>query len=230
MLQVLTAKSNNTVILPLLIRDGMSIPGTIGLPGPRGKPGPIGPKGARGDRGIIGVRGEKGDKGSIGQKGAKGEHGTKGAKGESISEPQIVIPPGDQKVLEKSTATFSCNGVGNPIPKVKIMPTNKTVDSRYKKIGEGMLQITNVTAKDEGEIQCIAKSVLGEDRRKAKLTVLGKFLLICSKHSVLLIHGEYLPFMLFALFVWHVVHVVFTCARACMRPRCKMCVCLRTSD
>jgi len=174
MLQTLTAKSNNTVILSLLIRDGMRIHGTIGLPGPRGKPGPIGPKGARGDRGIIGVRGEKGDKGSIGQKGAKGEHGTKGAKGDSISEPQIVIPPGDQKVLEKSTATFSCYGVGYPIPNVTIMPTNKTVDSRYKTIGEGMLQITNVTAKDEGEIQCIAKSVLGEDRRKAKLTVLVK--------------------------------------------------------
>jgi len=65
MLQTLTAKSNNTVILSLLIRDGMRIHGTIGLPGPRGKPGPIGPKGARGDRGIIGVTGEEVTKGAL---------------------------------------------------------------------------------------------------------------------------------------------------------------------
>ena len=53
------------------------------------------------------------------------------------------------------------------------MPTNKTGGSRYKTIGEGMLQITNLTMKDEREIYCIAKSVLGKDRRKVKLTVLG---------------------------------------------------------
>ena len=180
MLQALTVKSNNTIILPLLIRDGMRIPGTIGLPGPRGKPGPIGPKGAKGDRGVIGVKGIKGDKGSIGQKGTKGNHGAKGDKGDSISEPQIVIPPGDQSVLEKTTATFTCAAVGHPTPKVTILPTNKTVDSRYKTMGEGTLEITNVTTNDKGDIQCVAKSVLGEDTRKAKLTVLGKILLTCS--------------------------------------------------
>ena len=169
--QALASGSNSTVVL---IGSDIQAPGKTGLPGPRGKPGPIGPKGVKGDQGVIGVKGIKGDKGYIGQKGTKGERGTKGAKGDSLSEPQILVPPEDQKVLEKSTATFICSAMGYPTPKVTIMPTNTTVDSRFKTIGEGMLQITNVTAEDEGEIQCIAKSVLGEDSRKAKLTVLGK--------------------------------------------------------
>ena len=175
MIEGLTTKSNNTVVLPILLGRGLRFSGTKGPPGPRGKPGPIGPKGAKGDQGMIGSKGVKGDLGGFGQKGAKGDVGSKGAKGDSIALPRIVVAPINQTVLENNVATFICEAVGNPIPSVKFIRNNKTMDERYKRIGEGMLQIVNVTTKDEGEIICIAKSVLGEDKRKVKLSLLGMY-------------------------------------------------------
>lgn len=174
-MESLIAKSNNTVVLPILLGSGLRFSGTRGSPGPRGKPGPMGPKGAKGDRGMIGSTGVKGEQGGFGQKGAKGEMGSKGAKGDSIAVPRIVVSPEDQTVLENNVATFVCEAVGNPIPMVKFVRKNKTMDERYKRIGEGMLEIANVTKDDEGDIICIAKSVLGEDKRKVKLGVLGMY-------------------------------------------------------
>ena len=173
MMRSLTARSNNTVIMPVLIGGGIKLTGPRGKPGPRGKSGPIGPKGAKGDQGMNGSKGQKGDRGDFGQKGDKGERGLKGEKGDSIEIPRIVVQPVNQTVLEGNVATFVCEAIGNPSPVVKVTRNNKTMDGRYRRLGEGMLEIINVTKEDEGDIICSARSVLGEERKKAKLTVLG---------------------------------------------------------
>ena len=182
----LTAKTNNTVILPILLGSAAGNPGPKGPPGrrgPRGKAGPIGQKGMKGDDGKTGPKGAKGDQGKFGKKGQKGERGIKGSKGDSIAVPKIVLPPGDLTVVKNRAATFVCKAVGHPTPTIELVRKRKPMDARYKKPGEGMLEIVNVQEEDEGEIECIAKSVLGEDRKTARLKVLGMFQYFIHKNS-----------------------------------------------
>ena len=152
--------------------------GKEGKRGRRGKPGPIGIHGIKGDPGSIGMPGPRGTEGKVGakgQKGDRGERGLTGRKGESVAVPKITVPPSDQTVVSPGTATFSCEATGNPKPIVTILPKGKRMDKRYKDIGEGMLEVLNVTFQDHGEIECVAKSVIGEDRNKANLKVLGEY-------------------------------------------------------
>ena len=138
----------------------------MGMKGTKGDPGQIGMPGPRGIDGKIGAKGEKGD---------RGERGLTGMKGESVAVPKITVPPSDQTIVSPGTATFSCEANGNPKPIVTIQPKGKQMDNRYKEIGEGILQVTNATFQDQGEIECVAKSVIGEDRRRADLKVLGEY-------------------------------------------------------
>ena len=178
-MEKLTAGINGTVIVPVILSDKTGRPGPKGPPGdrgPKGKAGPVGPvgpKGMKGDQGQMGRQGAHGDQGKAGEKGEKGEGGLKGHKGDSVSVPMVVTPPQSQTVVENGVATFTCKAIGNPLPDVKLTRPNKTMDERYKKVGKGMLEITDVQYEDDGEVLCSAKSALGEDRRKAKLTVLG---------------------------------------------------------
>ena len=190
---------NGTMFVPVLLRGAPGPKGPPGKEGPhgprgpqghagpkgnegergrRGKPGPMGIHGIKGDPGSIGMRGPRGADGKVGaegQKGDRGERGLTGMKGESVAVPKITVPPNDQTVVSPGTATFSCEAKGNPKPILTIQPKGKMMDKRYKEIGEGMLEISNVTSQDHGEIECIAKSVIGEDRKKGDLKVLGEY-------------------------------------------------------
>ena len=190
---------NGTMFVPVLLRGAPGPKGPPGKEGPqgpqgpqghtgpkgnkgergrRGKPGPIGIHGIKGDPGRIGMPGSRGADGKVGAKGEKGDRGDRGLtgiKGESVAVPKITVPPSDQTVVSPGTATFSCEATGNPKPTVTILPKGKKMDERYKDIGEGMLEISNVTSQDHGEIECTAKSVIGEDRKKADLKVLGEY-------------------------------------------------------
>ena len=168
---------NTSLVVPVYLRGkpGPKGPaGAVGLPGYRGKPGPIGPRGLKGDQGTSGPTGPQGSKGDPGLKGRSGEKGQKGVKGDSVSVPKITTHPQSQAVLKSDSATFTCAATGNPKPVIQLARLNGTMDTRYKKIGNGMLEIENVRPEDEGKLTCVAKSVLGKDVSTAMLEVLGK--------------------------------------------------------
>ncbi len=119
--------------------------------------------------------GPLGRNGAKGQKGAKGDAGLKGSKGDQVKVPKIITPPADQTVLSPGRATFTCEAIGNPKPEISLILKGKKNDSRYETVGEGNLSIDNVTFADRGLIECVVKSVLGEDRKTANLIVNGKF-------------------------------------------------------
>ncbi len=123
--------------------------------------------GRKGDAGSIGPRG------SQGKKGEKGNQGPRGLKGASIEAPRITVRPMDQTVTSTGFASFTCEATGNPKPKVSLEPKEKKMDSRYKTNGNGTLTITDVMLKDRGAIECIAKSVIGEDSSTAHLSVVS---------------------------------------------------------
>ena len=184
---------NTSLVVPVYLRGRPGLPGpkgpsgTTGPPGNRGKPGPMGPNGLKGDQGHTGhpgLQGSKGDPGIMGRKGEMGMKGVKGKKGDSISPPKITVHPQDQKVLENDSATVTCEASGNPYPVIRLTPVNRTMDARYKRIGDGNIEIRGVQPKDQGNISCIAENILGKDVSTAWLEVLGNFRQIFTKNRV----------------------------------------------
>eukprot|EP00794_Sanderia_malayensis_P015311 gene15311-16888_t len=162
--------------------------GEKGQSGPRGRPGKAGPRGIKGEKGDAGKTGQrgalgqkgakgegrKGNAGPVGPRGRQGQKGQKGARGErgiSVAAPKITVAPVSVTVLSTGRATFTCRATGNPKPTVSLVPKGKKMDGRYETAGEGNLAIKNVMLTDRGAIECVAKSVLGEDRKTAYLNV-----------------------------------------------------------
>ena len=98
-----------------MVQCPKSIRGRRGRPGPRGSPGKHGPPGPPG---AQGTKGSQGPQGIQGPPGPQGPQGPKGDPGKSISAPSIVAPPMYMVVNESGTASFRCEAVGNPEPKV----------------------------------------------------------------------------------------------------------------
>lgn len=167
---------NSRVIIPVKMRGA---PGPKGVPGSRGKRGKAGPRGLKGIQGDpgrtgpIGPRGLMGPVGPEGVKGDRGERGPQGLKGESLAAPKIIAPPRELTVTASQTATFTCEATGNPRPQISLVLKNKKIDERFKKIGEGLIEIRNVKFEDRGQISCIAKSILGQEEQTATLEVQG---------------------------------------------------------
>ncbi len=176
----LTTTDNKTLGAILTLRGPPGEKGQSGARGRRGKSGPRGIKGDKGDNGLkgdIGPVGASGRTGAKGQKGAKGVAGLKGSKGDQVEVPKINAPPANQTVLLPGHATFTCEASGNPKPEISLIPKGKNKDSRYETFGEGTLSINNVKFADRGVIECVAKSVLGEDRKSANLIVNGELIM-----------------------------------------------------
>ena len=167
---------NGSVIIPVKIRGP---PGPKGVPGSRGKRGKAGPRGLKGSKGDpgrtgpTGPKGLRGPEGPQGVKGDRGERGPQGLKGESLAAPKIIVAPKDLTVTASQTATFTCEATGNPRPQISLVFKNKKIDERFKKIGEGLIEIRNVKYEDRGQISCIAKSILGQEEKIATLEVQG---------------------------------------------------------
>ena len=98
-------------------------PGPTGAMGPRGrrgqkgKKGPqgsMGPPGKSGKTGMTGPAGPKWEKGDKGETGPKGMPEPPGRPGKSISVPQVMLSPVEQKGDEGGDTTFSCTVGGNP--------------------------------------------------------------------------------------------------------------------
>ncbi len=163
-------------------------PGEKGQSGARGRRGKAGPRGFKGERGEIGMKGDFGPRGHSGVKGEKGEKGNCCA---TIAGPKIIVPPANQTVLSPGDATFTCEATGNPKPEISLIPIDKRKNSRYKTFGEGNLSINNVTFEDRGVIECVAKSILGEDRRAAHLIVNGTLFVLLSFFKYFIITYKY---------------------------------------
>ena len=160
--------------------------GPIGEPGARGQRGKAGPKGrtgSKGDPGLTGPIGPKGLKGPVGIKGVKGDRGKRGIqgpKGESLAAPKIIVSPKNLTIKSSQTATFTCEAAGNPKPRISLVFKRKKFDERFKKIVEGMIEISSVKLEDQGQISCVAKNILGQDEKTANLVVQGKLIVIMN--------------------------------------------------
>ena len=160
----LALRSQTCVVqCPKSIRGGRGRPGPRGSPGKHGPPGPPGPQGSKGSQGPQGIQGPPGP---------QGPQGPKGDPGKSISAPSIVAPPMYMVVNESGTASFQCETVGNPEPKVTWLKQNSSLPPDKRVVpSRGGLMITNVTLQDDGMYTCEAENILEKSSASASLTV-----------------------------------------------------------
>ena len=174
-------------------------PGPTGAKGPRGrrgqkgKKGPqgfMGPPGQSGKTGMTGPAGPRGEKGDKGEPGPKGMPGPPGRPGKSISVPQILFSPVEQKRDKGTNTTFYCTVGGNPHPAIewRFMGRKLVSGAKYLiKVGE--LVIRNLNYSDAGQYTCHARSILGTSEATGNLSVRGKR---CIKHWKFVVISRYL--------------------------------------
>ncbi|XP_064471636.1 neogenin-like isoform X2 [Ornithodoros turicata] len=91
-----------------------------------------------------------------------------------ISAPMFVAAPKSTTAIKGSNLTLDCAANGNPRPSLTWLKDGVTIDmslldSRFRKIGVGSLQIENVEESDEGTYMCRAEN--HEDSVDASATV-----------------------------------------------------------
>ncbi|XP_046984365.1 neogenin [Schistocerca americana] len=91
-----------------------------------------------------------------------------------VTPPVFVALPRPSVVIAGSTVTLDCAAVGNPNPSIVWLKDGiaidmSNLDSRFQKIGQGSLQISNVQEADEGTYQCRAEN--GADSVDAAATL-----------------------------------------------------------
>ena len=160
------------------------LPGTTGSKGPRGRrgpkgkkgsQGPMGPPGKSGKTGMTGPAGPRGEKGVKGEPGSKGMPGPPGRPGKSISAPQVMLSPVEQRRDEGGKTTFYCTVGGNPRPAVEWrFKSRKLVSGAKYLIKEGELIVNNLNYSDAGQYTCHAKNILGSSEATGNLSVRGK--------------------------------------------------------
>ena len=89
-----------------------------------------------------------------------GSPGAKGEPGKAIAAPSIVAPPLVLSIVinETGTASFQCEAVGNPQPKVTWLKDNTSIASSNRAVlpRKGLV-ITEVTSQDSGNVQLRSK-------------------------------------------------------------------------
>ncbi|XP_055537203.1 neogenin isoform X3 [Wyeomyia smithii] len=93
---------------------------------------------------------------------------------QSFAPPSFVIVPQPQTVREGDTVILDCVANGNPKPTIKWLRNGEEIDmndldSRFRIIGTGSLQINSIQDTDAGDYQCRASN--SEDSLDASATV-----------------------------------------------------------
>ncbi|XP_058836967.1 neogenin isoform X2 [Topomyia yanbarensis] len=93
---------------------------------------------------------------------------------QSFAPPSFVIVPQPQTVREGDTVILDCVSNGNPKPTIKWLRNGEEIDmndldSRFRIIGTGSLQINSIQDTDAGDYQCRASN--SEDSLDASATV-----------------------------------------------------------
>ena len=149
--------------------------GSRGRRGQKGKKGPMGPPGKSGKTGMTGPAGPTGEKGDKGKPGPKGMPGPPGRPGNSVSAPQVMLSPAEQKRDEGGDTTFYCTVGGNPFPAIEWRFMGRKLVSGAKyfiKVGE--LIVRNLNYSDAGQYTCHARNIVGSSEASGNLSVRGK--------------------------------------------------------
>jgi hypothetical protein len=93
---------------------------------------------------------------------------------QTFAPPSFVVVPQPQTVREGDTVILDCVANGNPKPGIKWLRNGEEIDlndldSRFRIIGTGSLQITKIQDTDAGDYQCRASN--SEDSLDASATV-----------------------------------------------------------
>ncbi|XP_026287667.1 netrin receptor DCC isoform X2 [Frankliniella occidentalis] len=83
--------------------------------------------------------------------------------GESIMAPVFIATPRSTEVMAGKNVTLDCAANGNPRPEISWLKDGITIDmahldSRFRKVGTGSLQVLNVEESDAGDYQCRAEN------------------------------------------------------------------------
>lgn len=95
---------------------------------------------------------------------------------ESFAQPSFVAKPLPQTVKEGDRIILDCAANGNPKPTIKWLKNGEDIDfndldSRFRIIGTGSLQISQVEEADSGDYQCRASNTVESLDESATLTV-----------------------------------------------------------
>ena len=164
--------------------------GRRGQKGKKGPQGPMGQPGKSGKTGMTGPAGLRGEKGDKGETGPKGMPGPPGRPGNSVSAPQVMLSPVEQKRDDGGDTTFYCTVGGNPFPVIEWRFMGRKLVSGVKyfiKVGE--LIVRNLKYSDAGQYTCHARNILGSSEATGNLSVRGKR---CIKYLKLVVISRYL--------------------------------------
>ena len=164
--------------------------GRRGQKGKKGPQGPMGPPGKSGKTGMTGPAGPRGEKGDKGEPGPKGMPGPPGRTGNSVSAPQVMLSPVEQKRDEGGDTTFHCTVGGNPFPAIewRFMGRKLVSGAKYLiKVGE--LVVRSLNYSDAGQYTCHARNILGSSEASGNLSVRGKR---CIKYLKFVVTSRYL--------------------------------------
>ncbi|KAL4085519.1 hypothetical protein QTP88_027030 [Uroleucon formosanum] len=111
-----------------------------------------------------------------------------------LKAPEFVAKPYSTKALEGSIVTMDCAAVGNPRPQISWSkggyPILLHLDTKFRIIGTGGLQIMQLNRNDEGNYVCRAKNSEGTIVVSAKIDVLVKPLFIYEPKDTLCFKEE----------------------------------------
>ena len=100
-----------------------------------------------------------------------------------LAEPKILYHPINLQVISGQTVHIKCEAHGNPAPHISWLYNGtaliQTADlhpvfSATKQKAGSILRITNVKVSHEGSYTCVARNILGTDRKSWNLVVYGK--------------------------------------------------------
>ncbi|XP_050527006.1 neogenin isoform X2 [Daktulosphaira vitifoliae] len=109
--------------------------------------------------------------------------------------PEFVAKPHSTIALEGSVITLDCAAVGNPRPQISWLKDGTTIDvsyldSRFRIIGTGGLQIAQVNKKDDGNYVCRAENHEDSTDVSATLEVQSKPIFIRKPKDTMVLEKE----------------------------------------
>ena len=93
----------------------------------------------------------------------------------AINKGSVTIPIGGKVVVSTSSDfVLQCVSLGSPVPSVHWYKDGMLLDSKYRSVIKGLLNIPSVAPADDGVYTCIVRNKFGVRKASTTLIVVGE--------------------------------------------------------